>query len=95
MAGTKRKATPAQINDGKKVKLDSHAALKNKTPGKPQRQQHAVSKSSSSDSSSDSSDSDSEGGVGLSTLDDGDSTEQGNGLHPERAKAVIANSELS
>jgi pumilio family protein 6 len=98
MAGTKRKSAPVKnvyVKENKKAKIDSAGkmASKSKKPAK------VPAKEVSSDSDEDDLDSDADGGVPLGDdTSDPESSEEipstGDGLHPERAKAVVANSKL-
>lgn len=72
-----------QTKESKKPKLEKNASSKSKPTKKAQLKQES--------SPSESSDSDSDGGVGLEDSE-GVSAKEDHGLHPERAKAVVANS---
>lgn len=88
-AGTKRKSVPLHTKESKKPKIEEKAASKSKSAKK------ALPKEDiSSDDSED--ESGSEGGVQLDESEEESNVKAPNneedGLHPERAKAVIANS---
>jgi pumilio homology domain family member 6 len=94
MAGTKRKSAPVKnghVKESKKPKIELKSAMKSKPVKKVEM------------SSDDSEDSDSEGGAPLDDVESG-GVEEGesdpetlpktddDGIHPERVKAVVANS---
>jgi pumilio family protein 6 len=103
MSGTKRKVAPAvggNVKESKKAKFDngSKSNLKTKTS------KVVLAKEVEELSLSDSEDSDSDGGVQLDedeldTSDEDNDVEDGpnvaDGLHPERANAVVANSKIN
>lgn len=86
LAGTKRKSLPVQSKESKKPKLEKSSTSKSKVSKEAQSK-----KEPSPSESSEASDSDAEdGGVELDDLEE--SAKEDHGLHPERAKAVVANS---
>ena len=107
MPGIKRKSAPvkvARVNDSKKPKIDSdlRSTLKSKSKTKPEP---AKIVEQSNDSEEDSDDYDNYGGAPLydapadSSEKDEDSEsaatpKYADGLHPDRAKAAVTNSEL-
>lgn len=106
MAGTKRKSAPVKeghVKESKKVKTSAGREMAPKKKGlavKPPRPAKIVEKSASESSDDD----DSDGGVPLSSMsgveeDEEDEEEENlpsatDGLHPDRVKAVVANSKL-
>ena len=93
MAGVKRKSAPVKsrdVKENKKPKIDSKSTKKSK----PTRKVEASS------NESEDSDADADGGAPLEPAgsEDSEDSEQlpnvGDGLHPERVKAVAANSML-
>jgi pumilio homology domain family member 6 len=105
MAGTKRKTAPAKdvyVKENKKAKIGSDVKSSSKSKDKPKPILKPVQKVEEP-SDSDSEDSDSDGGVPLNVEDSTSEVEENeseeedlpkasDGLHPERAKAVVTNS---
>ncbi|TVY83193.1 Pumilio homology domain family member [Lachnellula suecica] len=108
MAGTKRKSAPVKdsyVKESKKAKTSKDVKSSSKSKDKPKPILKPAPKVEES-SDSDSDDSDSDGGVPLkaesstSDVEENDSDEEdlpkaSDGLHPERAKAVVTNSQSS
>jgi pumilio family protein 6 len=99
MAGTKRKSAPVKnvhVKESKKVKIDAAVKMTPKVK-KPAKAAPVQKPELSSDSDEDELDSDGDGGVPLGGSPSDEEGEEGvpnaaDGLHPERAKAVTANS---
>ncbi|KAH6678256.1 armadillo-type protein [Halenospora varia] len=104
MAGTKRKSAPVKeghVKESKKVKTSAGREMAPKKKGlavKPPRPAKIVEKSASESSDDD----DSDGGVPLSSMSGVEEDEEeenlpsaADGLHPDRVKAVVANSQSS
>lgn len=102
MAGTKRKSAPVKevyVKGSKKAKIESAPKMNSKSK-KPEKSAKVapVKKQESSDSDEDDLDSDADGGVPLGTSasdvedDDDEMPNAADGLHPDRVKAVAANS---